>query len=87
MKVICAWCKTVIKEGDDEKVSHGICPECRVKYFPRKENKMEHILGKVYCGILFRGTCFWYNPNYEPDVLFYKTDELMIYPEPIFLEV
>lgn len=29
MKVICAWCGTLIREGDDSLVSHGMCASCR----------------------------------------------------------
>ncbi len=28
MKVVCAWCKGVIKDGPAEPISHGICAEC-----------------------------------------------------------
>jgi phage FluMu protein Com len=28
MRVECAWCKKVMREGDPAIVSHGICPEC-----------------------------------------------------------
>jgi len=28
VKVICAWCRAVIKDGPDEPVSHGMCPAC-----------------------------------------------------------
>ncbi|MEI8233812.1 MAG: hypothetical protein WCH57_03905 [Verrucomicrobiota bacterium] len=28
MKLICAWCKKVIRDGPEEPISHGICPEC-----------------------------------------------------------
>lgn len=28
MKVVCAWCKVVIKDGLSFPVSHGICPSC-----------------------------------------------------------
>ena len=28
MKLVCAWCKKVIRDGPDEPVSHGVCPEC-----------------------------------------------------------
>ncbi len=28
MKVVCAWCKKVIKQGDAYPVSHGICEDC-----------------------------------------------------------
>jgi hypothetical protein len=33
MKLICAWCKKILREGS-EPTSHGICPECRAKCFP-----------------------------------------------------
>ena len=31
MKVICAWCEKVIRDGEvvDGQVSHGICDDCR----------------------------------------------------------
>jgi len=30
MRVICAWCKKIIKEGSTENgISHGICVECK----------------------------------------------------------
>lgn len=28
MKLVCAWCKRVIRNGKKETVSHGICQEC-----------------------------------------------------------
>jgi len=28
MKLVCAWCQKVIRDGPEEPVSHGICPEC-----------------------------------------------------------
>lgn len=28
MKLVCAWCQKVIREGPGKTVSHGICPEC-----------------------------------------------------------
>ena len=28
MKLICAWCQKVIRDGPEEPVSHGVCPEC-----------------------------------------------------------
>jgi len=30
-KVICGWCKKVLREGPDQLVSHGICEECEKK--------------------------------------------------------
>jgi hypothetical protein len=41
VKVICAWCKKVLKESladvgggeNEERVSHGICEECTKQYF------------------------------------------------------
>ncbi len=31
MKVVCAWCKDVMRPGPADPVSHGICEECRNK--------------------------------------------------------
>ncbi len=28
MKIVCAWCRKVMKKGDNTKVSHGICKSC-----------------------------------------------------------
>lgn len=27
-KVVCAWCKKVMRDGRTEKISHGICLSC-----------------------------------------------------------
>ena len=34
MKVVCAWCKMVMRPGADENISHGCCCVCKNKYFP-----------------------------------------------------
>lgn len=36
MRVVCAWCGTVLSPGKpgDTQVSHGICGECVRRYFP-----------------------------------------------------
>jgi|GEM_PF-4672443 len=37
----CAWCGKYLGEKEpfeDKSVTHGICPECRAKYFPKKKN-------------------------------------------------
>ena len=35
MSLLCAWCDETIKElGGKHGISHGICPDCRAKYFP-----------------------------------------------------
>ena len=31
MKVICCVCKAVLKEGDEERVSHGYCRTCAAR--------------------------------------------------------
>ena len=31
MKIICAWCGAIIKDGTEEIVSHGICRPCEDK--------------------------------------------------------
>ncbi len=37
----CAWCGNCMGEKEpyeDKSVTHGICPECRAKYFPKKND-------------------------------------------------
>lgn len=37
----CAWCGKYLGEKEpyeDKSVTHGICPECRAKYFPKKDD-------------------------------------------------
>jgi len=37
----CAWCGKYLGEKEpyeDKSVTHGICPECRAKYFPKKDS-------------------------------------------------
>jgi len=37
MKTVCAWCQRHLSGHPEAKdVSHGICPECYKKYFPKK---------------------------------------------------
>jgi hypothetical protein len=31
LRVVCAWCQVLMKDGPPEPVSHGICPECEKK--------------------------------------------------------
>lgn len=31
LKVVCAWCNKVLKEGPPTEVSHGICEDCEKK--------------------------------------------------------
>ena len=33
VKLVCAWCDKVLKEGPEDNVSHGICQECRDKMY------------------------------------------------------
>jgi len=38
--VKCAWCGKYLGEKEpyeDKSITHGICPECRAKYFPKKD--------------------------------------------------
>lgn len=37
MKIICAWCQSIIREedGSGEPDSHGICEKCRDIYYPK----------------------------------------------------
>ncbi len=39
----CAWCGKYLGEKEpyeDKSVTHGICPECRAKYFPKKKDNL-----------------------------------------------
>ena len=36
MKLICVWCKKVIRDGPENPVSHGICREC-ARCVPRRD--------------------------------------------------
>ena len=39
----CAWCGKYLGEKEpyeDMSVTHGICPECRAKYFPKKKDNL-----------------------------------------------
>lgn len=41
--VKCAWCGKYLGEKEpyeDKSVTHGICPECREKYFPKKKDNL-----------------------------------------------
>jgi DNA-directed RNA polymerase subunit RPC12/RpoP len=41
-KVICSWCGTTIREGDEsDGVSHGICAECRKRVFEQHHEETE----------------------------------------------
>ena len=33
VKLVCAWCNKVLKEGPEDNISHGICQECRDKMY------------------------------------------------------
>jgi hypothetical protein len=37
MKLICAWCKKVIRDGPENPPSHGICPECARRVTTRND--------------------------------------------------
>ena len=43
MIIKCAWCGKYMGEKEpyeDKSVTHGICPECRAKYFPKKNDSL-----------------------------------------------
>ena len=37
MKVVCAWCKTIMKDSDGTRVSHGCCDECKQEHFSKEK--------------------------------------------------
>jgi hypothetical protein len=42
LKIVCAWCGSIISEPDGagpDKVSHGICEDCKAVYFPPKKGR------------------------------------------------
>jgi hypothetical protein len=44
LKVVCAWCKTTIREAEDptsKTVSHGICESCSAVHFPERRERAE----------------------------------------------
>lgn len=34
LRVVCAWCSRLMKDGPPDPVSHGLCQECEAVYFP-----------------------------------------------------
>jgi hypothetical protein len=36
--IICAWCRRYIGRTEGAGVSHGICPQCKVRHFPERSN-------------------------------------------------
>ena len=42
MKVICAWCRDLIRDGDAP-TSHGICEACRAIHFPQPNRAGERV--------------------------------------------
>ena len=44
MKVICGWCKKILKDGSEDKgISHGMCKPC----FKKEEKKVKEVLEEV----------------------------------------
>lgn len=39
-RVVCAWCRDVISEGDPSRVSHGICLPCAAEVFPEYDQEV-----------------------------------------------
>jgi hypothetical protein len=39
--IICAWCNEIIKSGNNELVSHGICKECEADFLDKLEKAEE----------------------------------------------
>lgn len=35
LRVVCAWCQTVLAPGPEDQVSHGICPRCATSLLRR----------------------------------------------------
>jgi hypothetical protein len=41
MKVICAWCLNVVRDGPAGHVSHGMCVECSKRFVSERRPETE----------------------------------------------
>jgi phage FluMu protein Com len=41
MKLVCAWCNKVLRDGDSRIVSHGICPVCKEEVIAEMNEYLE----------------------------------------------
>ena len=62
MKVICAWCKKVIRDSPEEIVSHGICETCEERVAngiePHQPEAFSDCFTFVERQLLFAFVCF-----------------------------
>lgn len=42
LKIVCSWCSKVMKEGPENKVSHGMCTDCEKKLNEELENETKN---------------------------------------------
>lgn len=48
MRVVCAWCNKVLSAAEsDDRVSHGICPECRHALSIRGTQTLDQLLNDI----------------------------------------
>jgi len=54
MQRICAWCKRAMEEkpGPVRHITHGICPDCRLDFIPKKEISLDRLLEKISAPVL-----------------------------------
>lgn len=58
MKKVCAWCGTVMRDGNGLSVSHGMCWGCRVETMSLVDDDMPGMLKKVLTsGVMDRHDC------------------------------
>jgi len=58
---VCSWCKGTIGFvecniyiANEPKITHGICKECLVKHFPKKDDDIEEYIIIKSSGLLFQ---------------------------------
>jgi len=45
MDIICAWCEKKLGEKEGDGITHGICDDCLLHYFPHEYEKVKSIEG------------------------------------------
>lgn len=74
MRIVCGWCKKPLglkPPIGDQRISHGICAECKRKWLaglPAKRNPGGHIPGRVLEVRYKRGRSGYYKHDFKPGV-------------------
>jgi len=53
MKVICAWCQKTLSPGEpNDRISHGICPECRYRFETQRALTLDELLDEFEAPVI-----------------------------------